>query len=107
MYGLWSRDRSISWKGEILDIKGSTQRVLSCSHNLAELNPKCYMNYSVIFTEIRNFKSQPELKSGSLQYHPSALTTKLRANTINKLHTKVTNDDIVYPKHGILHMNCF
>ena len=31
---------------------GVTTTISSRSANLAKLNPKCYMNYSIIFTEI-------------------------------------------------------
>ena len=39
-----------------LNIKGSVQSdSLSWRYDLAELNPKCHINYSIIFTEISFF----------------------------------------------------
>ena len=41
------------WRGWLQTSKGAGKHdVLSWSANLAKLNPKCHMNYSIIFTEI-------------------------------------------------------
>ena len=50
------------WKGQLHDI-------LSQSPDFAKLNPKCHMNYSIIFTEISFY-----LKLFYFLYQQSAIT---------------------------------
>ena len=58
--GTWSHDRPCL-EGMIPTSKGSDkQDVLSRSLNLAQLNHKCHMNYSFIFTEINFY---PEISN--------------------------------------------
>ena len=54
MAGMWSRDRSM--KGSFGTSEGSAQYdVLYQRYDLFKLNPKCHMNYSIIFKEISFF----------------------------------------------------
>ena len=50
---LWSRDRP-SLECAVPDFSGKRQA--QWSPDLAKLNPKCHMNYSIIFTEINLYQ---------------------------------------------------
>ena len=52
------------WRGAAPNFKGAGKHdVLSRSPDLAKLNPKCHMNYSIIFTEISFYPETSSLYS--------------------------------------------